>query len=188
MPTPRSSRACSQRDRPSATIWRVLHIVGPGYRASVIARAYPAAASITTTFGRCLLIDRHRDCDLHHVYAGGRGRVSFTRRPSTVKRTSTVSKSALAITEEHTDLADSVIGQLNRPEQPRGGPRHAGEGVASSGRDLVGGQGPGMEGPGDRRGARRLGIRPLPNWRWCWRRRVTNCRPVRSCRPSPRPW
>src|SRR6476646_1438924 len=29
-------------------------------------------------------------------------------------RTSTVSKSALAITEEHTDLADSVFGQLSR--------------------------------------------------------------------------
>src|SRR5690349_20413481 len=29
-------------------------------------------------------------------------------------RTSTVSKSALAITEEHTDLADSTFGQLNR--------------------------------------------------------------------------
>ena len=56
-----------------------------------------------------------------------------------------MSKSALAITEEHTDLADSAIGQLEPAEQPRGGPRDAGERVRPSVRDLVGGQGPRME-------------------------------------------
>src|SRR5262245_45695798 len=42
------------------------------------------------------------------------GALALLDNRQTVKRTSTVSKSALAITEEHTDLADSVIGQLYR--------------------------------------------------------------------------
>src|SRR5690606_28186004 len=57
-------------------------------------------------------------CDPHHAYAELRNSVSVTRRASNVNRdqprTSTVSKSALAITEEHNDLADSTFGQLNR--------------------------------------------------------------------------
>src|SRR3984893_5679720 len=44
------------------------------------------------------------------------GVFSFISHPSPrhCQRTSTVSKSALAITEEHNDLADAAIGQLSR--------------------------------------------------------------------------
>src|ERR1700722_11151350 len=48
-----------------------------------------------------------------YTAAGSRGLVLVDDR-QTVKRTSTVSKSALAITEEHNDLADAAIGQLGR--------------------------------------------------------------------------
>jgi tetratricopeptide (TPR) repeat protein len=41
-------------------------------------------------------------------------RVNFHLTPVDGKRTSNVSKSALAITDEHQDLADAVIGQLKR--------------------------------------------------------------------------
>jgi alkylation response protein AidB-like acyl-CoA dehydrogenase len=41
-------------------------------------------------------------------------RVNFPLTPVNGKRTSTVSKSALAITDEHQDLADAAIGQLTR--------------------------------------------------------------------------
>jgi alkylation response protein AidB-like acyl-CoA dehydrogenase len=41
-------------------------------------------------------------------------RVNFPLTPVNGKRTSTVSKSALAITDEHQDLADAAIGQLKR--------------------------------------------------------------------------
>jgi alkylation response protein AidB-like acyl-CoA dehydrogenase len=41
-------------------------------------------------------------------------RVNFHLTPVNGKRTSTVSKSALAITDEHQDLADAAIGQLTR--------------------------------------------------------------------------
>src|SRR5258707_12852036 len=46
--------------------------------------------------------------------AGGEVTLIDNPSPRHFQRTSTVSKSALAITEEHNDLADAAIGQLSR--------------------------------------------------------------------------
>jgi alkylation response protein AidB-like acyl-CoA dehydrogenase len=58
-------------------------------------------------------------------------RVNFHLTPVNGKRTSTVSKSALAITDEHQDLADAAIGQLTRLST-RAGARATLEGGSSN--------------------------------------------------------
>src|SRR5258705_10975631 len=94
-------------------------MVGPGSGRTVMARAYLAPAPVNDNIRNMSTCDIFKiTCDLHHVCAERPSGelASFDNRQNLrpFQRTSTVSKSALAITEEHNDLADAVFGQLDR--------------------------------------------------------------------------
>src|SRR5258705_410885 len=94
-------------------------MVGPGSGRTVMARAYLAPAPVNDNIRNMSTCDIFKiTCDLHHVCAERPSGelASFDNRQNLrpFQRTSTVSKSALAISEEQHDLADAVFGQLDR--------------------------------------------------------------------------
>ncbi len=158
--------ACSNHRARSAS-------VGAGYRLSgraVIARAYPAADWRTGQLRR--VVHPASKCDLHHVDAAAGSPLASL----------TMTKSALAITEEHQDLADAALGQFNRlgsraqlpaphpriraPTPPRSGP----PAPNSAGTDWPSPRSTAVP------GSVCLNLRSSPRWP------AANCPPARSCR------